>query len=303
MATTNSKSSENLVLGFAYYREPAKRLAERANVPYSEIEIHTFPDGESRVRLPLPVPEKAIVCLTLDHPNEKLVDLVLVASTARRLGVRHLTLVAPYLCYMRQDKEFHPGESISQKVIGELLANNFDALVTVDPHLHRVHSLDQVFPGTTCVTLTATKPMSTFLGDTMENPILIGPDEESEQWVASIAADSGYDYGVAKKKRTGDYNVDVDLPHMNFEGRDVVLVDDIASSGQTLVDAATKLKREKAGSVSVLVTHALFADGAEKKLQHAGVKHIWSTDSVVHSSNCIYLDKLLADTLQFVYTG
>jgi len=303
MAAMHSNTSSNVVLGFASYREPAKRLAECINIPYGEVEIHTFPDSESRVRLPLPLPEKAIICLTLDHPNEKLVDLLLVASTARRLGVRHLTLVAPYLCYMRQDKEFHPGESISQMIIGELLAKYFDALVTVDPHLHRVHSLDQVFPGTTCVTLTATRPMSIFLAEVMGNPLLIGPDEESEQWVASIAANKGYDYAVAKKKRTGDYSVDVDLPHINYEGRDVVLVDDIASSGQTLVDAATKLQKEKAGSVSVLVTHALFAEGAEKKLKQAGVKHIWSTDSVIHTSNCIYLDRLLAETMQGVYTG
>ena len=297
MAAQNSKSSENLVLGFASYREPAKRLAERANVPYSEVEIHTFPDGESRVRLPLPLPEKAIVCLTLDHPNEKLVDLVLVASTARRLGVRHLTLVTPYLCYMRQDKEFHPGESISQKAIGALLAHYFDAVVTVDPHLHRVHSLDQVFPGTLCVTLTATNPMSAFLADTMENPLLIGPDEESAQWVASIAAAKGYDYAVAKKKRTGDYSVEVELPQFNFQGREVVLVDDIASSGRTLADAAKKLDAAKAGTISVLVTHALFAAGALEQLQQSGVKNIWSTDSVLHDSNAIHLDSLIAESL------
>ena len=301
MTAAQSNTSDNVVLGFASYRGPAKRLAERANVPYSEIEIHTFPDGESRVRIPLPLPEKAIACLTLDHPNEKLVDLLLVASTARRLGVRHLTLVAPYLCYMRQDKEFHSGESISQKIIGELLANYFDAVVTVDPHLHRVHSLDQVFPDTTCVTLTATKPMSTFLGDTMENPLLIGPDEESEQWVASIAADNGYDYAVAKKKRSGDYSVEVELPKLNYQGREVVLVDDIASSGRTLADAAKKLQAANAGSISVLVTHGLFAEGALEQLQKFGVKNIWSTDSVLHPSNCIQLDGLLAESLSGVY--
>ena len=301
MTAAHSNTSDNIVLGFASYRDPAKRLAESANIPYSEIEIHTFPDGESRVRLPASLPKKVIVCLTLDHPNEKLVDLILVASTARRLGVRHLTLVAPYLCYMRQDKEFHPGESISQIIVGELLANYFDAVVTVDPHLHRVHSLEQVFPDTTCVTLTATKPMSTFLGDTMENPLLLGPDEESEQWVASIAADNGYDYAVAKKKRTGDYSVEVELPKINYQGREVVLVDDIASSGRTLADAAKKLNAANAGSISVLVTHGLFAEGALEQLQKSGVKNIWSTDSVLHPSNCIHLDALLAESLAMVY--
>jgi ribose-phosphate pyrophosphokinase len=178
-----------------------------------------------------------------------------------------------------------------------MLANYFDALITVDPHLHRVHSLDQVFPNTQCVTLTATQPMAEFLATKMENPLLIGPDEESLQWVKSIAADKAYDFAVAKKTRTGDYSVDVELPQLNYEGRDVVLVDDIASSGQTLVNAAEKLKSMKAGSVSVLVTHALFAGDALDQLEQSGVRNIWSTDSVLHDSNCIHLDYLLADAL------
>jgi ribose-phosphate pyrophosphokinase len=299
--TSSITNTGDVVLGFAGYREPARRLAERVGIPYQEIEIHTFPDGESRVLLPTPLPEKAIACLTLDHPNEKLIDLILVAGTARRLGVQHLTLVAPYLCYMRQDKEFHPGESISQKIIGELLANYFDTLVTVDPHLHRVHSLEQVFPDTKCATLTATRPMSEFLAKTVENPLLIGPDEESLQWVESIAADKAYDFAVAKKKRSGDFSVNVTLPEMNYSGRDVVLVDDIASSGQTLVNAAEKLKAQNAGSISVLVTHALFAGDSVEQLKQAGVTNIWSTDSVLHDSNCIHLDSLIAEALAEVY--
>jgi len=297
MSVTRPDTGKSIVLGFAGYREPAQRLAERANIAYEEIQIHTFPDGESRVRLPSRLPEQVIVCLTLDHPNDKLVDLVLVASTARRLGARYLTLVAPYLCYMRQDKEFHPGESISQKIIGELLSNYFDALVTVDPHLHRVNTLDEVFLNTTCVTLTATQPMAEFLAGASGNPLLIGPDEESVQWVRSIAAYKQYDFGVAKKTRSGDYSVNVELPQMEYAGRDVVLVDDIASSGRTLISAAEKLVSVNAGSISVLVTHALFAGDALDQLQQAGVKNIWSTDSVLHVSNCIHLDSLLADAL------
>ncbi|MGW8247112.1 MAG: ribose-phosphate diphosphokinase [Acidiferrobacterales bacterium] len=297
MTASISGTGGSVILGFGDYRQPALRLAERANITYEEIEVHTFPDGESRVRLPSRLPGQAVVCQTLDHPNDKLVELVLAARTARRLGVGHLTLVVPYLCYMRQDKEFHPGESISQQIIGEMLASYFDALITVDPHLHRIHSLDQVFPDTKCVTMTATQPMSEFLATTTEDPLLIGPDEESLQWVESIAAHKAYDFGVAKKTRTGDYSVDVELPQLNYEGRDVVLVDDIASSGQTLVNAAEKLKSMKAGSVSVLVTHALFAGDALDQLEQAGVSNIWSTDSVLHDSNCIHLDSLLADAL------
>ena len=297
MAESSLNAREPVVLGFGEYREPTQRLAARASIAYEEIEVHRFPDGESRVQLPSKLPDQVIICQTLDHPNEKLVDLLLTARTARRLGVRHLTLVAPYLCYMRQDKEFHPGESVSQKIIGEMLANYFDAVLTVDPHLHRVHSLDQVIPDTACAALTATKPMAEFLASTVENPLLIGPDEESLQWVESIASSKAYDFAVAKKTRTGDYSVDVELPHIDYDERDVVLVDDVASSGQTLVSAAEKLNSRNAGSISVLVTHALFAGDAIENLEKAGVSNIWSTDSILHDSNCIHLDSLLAYSL------
>ncbi|MCZ4328253.1 ribose-phosphate pyrophosphokinase-like domain-containing protein, partial [Brachybacterium paraconglomeratum] len=83
---------------------------------------------------------------SLDQPNEKLVELLLAARTARTLGAPHLTLVAPYLPYMRQDIAFSPGEAVSQRIVGPFLASLVDAVITVDPHLHRVASLRDVVP-------------------------------------------------------------------------------------------------------------------------------------------------------------
>ena len=303
MNEPQQRKNDLALLGFPDYREPAIRLAEAADIPYYDIGVHRFPDGESRIQLPEALPENVVICRTLDHPNAKLVELLLAANTARRLGARRLALVAPYLCYMRQDKAFHPGEAVSQKIIGELLADYFDSLITVDPHLHRVHSLNEVVPDTACITLTATEPMASFLAVTVDKPLLLGPDEESVQWVANLAGHHGYDYGVAKKTRTGDYSVDVKLPAMDFDGRNIVLVDDIASSGQTLVNAAQKLKDQHPASISVLVTHALFGDDADKSLHEAGVQSIYSTDSVLHASNRIELSGLLVPTLGRIYKG
>jgi len=301
----NRTTSDNdaVILGFAEYTEPAARLAGQLGIPYHEVDIHKFPDGESRVRLPEKLGGRVVLCRSLDKPNDKLVELLLAADTARRLGARHLTLVAPYLCYMRQDKAFHGGEAISQKIIGSLLAQHFDALVTVDPHLHRVQTLAEVIPGISCLAMTATGPMAGFLSGVFKQPLLLGPDEESQQWVASLADLTSYDYAVASKHRHSDVSVDITLPGIEVRGRDVVLVDDIASSGYTLAKAARLLHKQGVASVSVLVTHGLFAGDALVNLHQAGVQNIWSTDSVPHASNCIRLDLLLAQAVQDLWHG
>jgi ribose-phosphate pyrophosphokinase len=286
-----------LLIGFPEYREQAQRLANAAGFAYADALIHQFPDGESRLRLPESLPEQVVLCRTLDHPNSKLVELILAAATARNLGAKHITLVAPYLCYMRQDKAFLPGEAVSQRIIGTLLSQWIDALITVDSHLHRVHQLKHAIPVNTAINLSATSVMSDFLGEQMDNPLLIGPDQESEQWVVAIARDRKLDYRVANKERYGDQQVRVSLPDADYRDRDIVLVDDVASTGHTLEAAARKLARFQPASISVLVTHALFVGNAEKRLHRAGIGHIWSTDAIPHSSNALHLEHLLAEAL------
>ena len=135
-----------MVLGFNDYRAPTMKIAAELNADFAEINVHRFPDGETRITLPSALPEHLIICRSLNNPNEKLVELLLAAKTARKLGATYLTLVAPYLCYMRQDTAFNQGEAISQTIIGEWLAQQFDEVITVDPHLHRVHQLFDVIP-------------------------------------------------------------------------------------------------------------------------------------------------------------
>jgi ribose-phosphate pyrophosphokinase len=285
------------VLGFPAYREPAQRLAAAAGLGYADIHVRHFPDGESLVRLPERLPPHVIFCCSLDDPNAKLVELQLAAGAAPELGAERLTLVAPYLCYMRQDVAFHPGEAVSQRIIGELLAQRFDTLITVDPHLHRTRDLEHVLPFCRAVALSATAAMADRLSARSDDPLLIGPDEESAQWVRAIAAPGRLDYGVARKRRLGDRHVRVELPDLTVAGRHVVLVDDVASTGQTLIEAACGLYGRGAASVSVLVTHALFVDDALERLAEAGVGDICSTDSIPHETNGMELAGLLAEAL------
>ncbi len=291
-------NSDPLLLAFPDSQAQTAALARALDWPFETLGLHVFPDGERRLRLPPRLPATVILVRSLHDPDHKLVELLLASRTARELGARRLILIAPYLCYMRQDTAFHPGEAVSQRIIGRWLAEQFDALITVDPHLHRVHRLEEAVPVRRGVVLHATEPMGRFLARRPESPLLLGPDAESRQWVQAVAAAAGLEFTVAEKVRHGDRRVTIRLPDHPWQGRPVVLVDDVASSGTTLATVARLLQEAGAGPVDALVTHALFADGAERRLQEAGVRHLWSSDAIPHPSNVIPLDGLIAPALQ-----
>ncbi len=131
----------------------------------------------------------ALVC-TLDRPDPKLLPLLFAARTASELGDASVGLVAPYLAYMRQDRRFHTGEAVSARLFASILSPQFDWLVTVDPHLHRIHSLAAIYEMATRV-LHAAPAIARWIAREVENPVLIGPDGESVQWVSEVARTTG----------------------------------------------------------------------------------------------------------------
>ena len=293
----NRSNDDAVILGFPAYAAAARRLAAAARYDYADIDVHRFPDGESLVRLPEKLPQSVVFYTSLDNPNERLIEIELAAATAVELGAKRLTLVAPYLCYMRQDRAFHPGEAVSQRIIGALLARHFATLITVDPHLHRTPTLAAAIPVRRAVALSAAPVIAAWLKGHSGAALLIGPDEESRQWVGAIAESCALEYDVATKTRIDDADVRIALPERSYAGRDVVLVDDIASTGHTLAEAAAAISARGASSVSVIVTHALFVGDALLRLRDAGVQNVCSTDSIPHESNQLHLDSILADAL------
>lgn len=294
----NNTNGQGTLLCFADEEGIARATAEAAGYALAVIECHRFPDGELRLRLPAELPERVALWRGLQQPNEKLVEVLLAAQTARTLGAKHLTLVAPYMAYMRQDIAFNPGEAISQRVVGGFLAGLFDAVITIDPHLHRVATLFDAMPVKDAIALSGAPLLADHIASQRQQPLLIGPDEEALQWVALAAARHGWDHAVCRKTRRGDREVDIELPEFPVVGRAVVLMDDVASSGHTLARAAVKLRAAGAASIDVAVTHALFVPGAVQLVRGSGVGEIWSTDCISHPSNAVSIVPEVVRSLQ-----
>lgn len=287
----------HLVLPLPGNERLARAVAGAAGFEIAEPEVRRFPDGESYVRLAGDVSGRDVVLVcTLADPDPAFLTLVFAADAARDLGARSVTLLAPYLAYMRQDKRFRPGEAVSSRSFARLVSSSFDRLVTVDPHLHRFPALDALYtiPATA---LHAAPLIADWIGREVKDPLPIGPDEESEQWVGAIAQRIGAPHAVLKKIRHGDRSVEIALPDLSqWKDRQPVLVDDIASSGQTLIEAATKLVEAGLERPVAAVIHPLFAGDAYARLK-AVTRQIVSTDSVPHQSNAISLAPLLAEAL------
>jgi ribose-phosphate pyrophosphokinase len=288
----------SLLLAFDDEAALAQRLAAALGWPLAWVERHRFPDGETRLRLPAQLPARVALLRGLQDPNAKLTELLLAAAGARDLGAAQLLLVSPYLAYMRQDMAFNPGEVVSQRHLGRLLAASFDAVVTVDPHLHRVATMDEVVPGRRGLALTAATLLGAHAAQQVPRALLLAPDEEAGQWVRQAALAHGLDHAVCRKLRHGDRDVEVALPDVDVSGRAVVLLDDVASTGRTLAAAARGALAHGAATVDVAVTHGLFIGDALAQVRAAGVRHVWSSDCVPHASNAVTVVPLLAAALR-----
>lgn len=275
----------------------ARKLVNADAGEMGAIETRNFPDGETYVRLGTDVRGKAVVLVsTLARPDEGFLRLIFLADAARSLGAVTVTLVAPYLAYMRQDRRFRSGEAVTSQSFARLISSSFDRLITVDPHLHRYPALSALYE-IPALTLHAAPLLANWIAASIAKPLIIGPDEESEQWVSAIAARIGAPHAVLRKIRHSDRDVEIALPDLSqWTGLQPVLVDDIASSGNTLIEAARKLPPQGFPRPDVAVVHGIFAGESYAQLApHCG--RIVSTDSVSHPSNAIGLAQLIADAI------
>ncbi|OOG38573.1 MULTISPECIES: ribose-phosphate diphosphokinase [unclassified Rhodanobacter] len=276
----------------------AELLSLHTGYQRRQLLLHHFPDSETLVRMAPPTPggDAVIVC-TLDRPDPKALPLMMAAATARELGAARVGLVAPYLAYMRQDKRFHPGEAISAKIFADWLGHTFDWLVTVDPHLHRYATLAEVYPNAAHVVHVASQ-LAVWIDAHVTMPLIVGPDQESAQWVTAVSNLLCAPSVVAHKERHGDRDVEILLPEMDkWRDHTPVLVDDIIASGETMVQTLRCLHARTSLPPVCVAVHGVFAEGALEGLLAEGAGLVVTSNSVITDTTQIDISKPVAEAM------
>ena len=267
------------------------------------LELRNFPDGETYLRILSDVRDQAVVLVcTLKDPNTHFLPLAFLADTLRELGARQVGLVAPYLSYMRQDRRFQAGEALTSASFARLLSARFDWLATVDPHLHRRHSLGEIYTIPTEV-IHAAPLLTEWIRAQVPNPLLIGPDAESEQWVREVADGIPAPYLVLEKVRRGDRSVVVSAPPDlgRWSDRTPVLVDDIISSAVTMSETVRRWRAAGLPAPLCIGVHAVFAAQAYETLRAAGAGRIVTTNSIAHPAAEIDVGQALVDPVRRLF--
>jgi ribose-phosphate pyrophosphokinase len=257
----------------------AQALAAHTASHAASVETRRFPDGESYVRIHGAADERAFLVCTLVRPDDRFLPLVFAAQAMRASGAKNVTLIAPYLAYLRQDRQFNEGEAVSSQVFADLVSREFDGLVTVDPHLHRYADLSEIYKIPTTV-VHMTEDIGAWVRDNVAVPVVIGPDEESAQWVAAIASVAGCAWAVFRKERRGDEDVRLTPPKLGaFRDCTPVLIDDIISSGTTMMGAARMLLDAGLRPGFCIAVHALFGETVSAELGSL-FQDVLTTDSI-----------------------
>lgn len=276
----------------------ANTLANLLKIEVGTYTIHDFPDGETYIKIDSDVKDKNIILVcSLNNPNTKIVPLLFIAQTLRELGAKKICLLSSYLPYMRQDIRFKPGEAITSHCFANIITRSIDSLITVDPHLHRIKNISDIYAIPT-TTLHATKFIARWISNNISSPLIVGPDEESSQWAAEIAKNANAPYIIVKKTRYSDRNVSITIPEIEDTNKTPVLVDDIISTGSTMCAVIKQLLAMKLKKPICIGIHALFNQEDYQNLLNAGAKEVISCNTIPHFSNKIDITELYLDALR-----
>ncbi len=280
----------------------AKAVARKLKAQYSPLTLSHFPDGDIYLKFNAAVKGHIVAIMQSfqPKPEQSLLRVLFAAHTARDLGARKVILVAPYLAYMRQDARFNPGEAVSSKIVGSLLSSAFDRVITFDPHIHRYKSIRDVFR-CAATRLTANSLMADYIKRRYpkNDYAIIGPDWESYQWAEHIAKRMGAPVTVFRKKRLSSYKVQVRMVNpLPLKGKKAIIVDDIISTGHTMVEAAKQLRKAGVKSISAVCVHPLFVGKALQKMRKAGISRIVSTNCIEHPTNRIDVSGMIVEELE-----
>lgn len=270
----------------------AKELAGLLHADLVPVERKVFPDGEVYVRVGGHLRDEDVVIVQSTLPSTSLVELLFLESAAHDQGARHITVVAPYYSYSRQDRVFREGEVVSAMAVAELIEQKADRFVTVDPHKEHILGFFGIEAhGVSAVPLLA-RQLETYGVDTV-----LAPDKGALDRAEFAAKCIGASFDHLEKTRISATEVVMKAKALDVSGKTVAIVDDIISTGGTIATAAKELKRQGAKRVVAACTHGLFLDNALDRLRAAGCDAVLATDSLDNPASVVGCAPVIADVL------
>lgn len=278
----------------------AMDIAQELNADFIGVATSRFPDGELHIQIDDPdIPRRVYYVQTMTPlPNERLTELLLTCDLLSELGCREIVAVIPYLGYTRQDYRKVPGEAISVGTLFRLLEGvSVREIVSVDIHLHRL-SVDALKEMTdieikevSAIPLLAKKCP-------VEEPLVVAPDTEAMRWAKSAAETLKTEYAAMEKSRITPSKVKVSFGKLDISGRNVLIVDDIVSTGGTMIETAKLLKSKGAGKVCTAFTHAVFSSvDCIANMFNAGITSLISTNTIQNEFSVVNVAESLASAL------
>jgi ribose-phosphate pyrophosphokinase len=302
-----------IIIGGSASTNLAEKVAKQLGQEPGRIEIKRFPDGDKYVRILDEVngQDVAVIQSLYHKPDQRIFadqnifELLMIIDTLRDLGAKTIAVVAPYLAYARQDSRFFPGEAVSSQIIARLLEDvGTTKFLTVDCHLHRLGDVSKIFK-IPAQNLSAMPLLGKYALENLhpKKPLVIGPDEEAEQWAAIVAKELDAEHTVFQKKRirkegATESRVEITASDIDLNGRDAVFADDIISTGGTLAKATKACKKMGARRIYALCTHPVLADGALERVKSAGIHKVVGTDTIPSSISQVSVAPVIAAALK-----
>ena len=257
----------------------AKKIARSSKGEYSKLELKRFPDKEMDIRFLKNVKRKKVFLVQsfYGNINEKIVETLFAGYTAKDLGAKKVNLIALHFPYLRKDKRFKPGECISSKEINKIFSF-FDKVFIVDPHLHRIKKIRKIIK--VGKRISSVSAIANYIKKkNIKNTFFIGPDIESNQWAKGVADLLGEKSAILRKKRHSSRKVRVKFNRkVDLKDKNVIIIDDIISSGGTMLETIKEVKKLKPKKIYCIAIHGIFSENSLKKLKKQAV--VVSTNTI-----------------------